>query len=439
MKTTNLRILGICGLLLMPLGAQAQTPVVVTMDDVVAKVSTENFNVYANALKVYQAKEAVQVARMNLLPRLNIWNLAGSAIEIITGAYTANGAAVAGGVLGIVEDVAPFLVPANWFKASQSKLLYMADKEAYRALWANELMTAKAMYIHLLLDESLLEHISQSEQELENLYIIVKTKELLGGVPQGASRDIEIRKLALQEDRQALEILIAEEQSLLAFMMGMPGNTVVSPAAVPMPKFNELEPLDYADFEFRVLDTSPETRQYDYFISAAKYAKQEIMYSFLGTSSTSSGVGGGVFDGLPKQPGLGFGTSASMKIVEAQKELLELQKRGIEEILRRQLKILTTTYNLDLQNYGNFVRRERLTKEANEQLYERMRLGQDVEIIELVEGSRNHIQADTALFAMKYRFMSNSDRLERLVFHGDYTKKPIVIESLTAQANGGAQ
>ncbi|MCC7442686.1 MAG: TolC family protein [Bdellovibrionales bacterium] len=402
-------------------------------------MSTENFNVYANALKVYQAKEAVQVARMNLLPRLNVWNLAGAAIEIVTGVYTGNGAEVAGGAVSLIEDVAPFLVPANWFKASQSKLLYMADKEAYRALWANELMTAKAMYVHLLLDESLLEHIEQSEEELEKLYVIVRTKELLGGVPQGASRDIEIRKLALQEDRQALEILIAEEQSLLAFMMGMPGNTVVTPAAVPMPQFDELEPLTYEDFEFRVLDTAPESRQYDYFIEAAKYAKQEVMYSFLGTSSTSSGVAGGVFDSLPKQPGLGFGTAASMRIVEAQKELLKLQKRGIEEILKRQLKLLVTTYNLDLENYGNFVRRKRLTREANEQLYERLRLGQDVEIIELIEASRNHIQADTSLFAMKYRFMSNSDRLARLIFHGDYSKEPIVIESLTAQANGGAQ
>src|SRR5690606_29692463 len=127
----------------------------IRLSDVVEKVSVDNYSVYQNSLRVYQAKESITIARMNLLPRLNLWNLASSAIEIFAGGPTG---AVAG-AFSIVEDIAPFLVPANWFRIGQNKLFYKADLEGYKALWSNEVYTAKALYHHILLDSSLKEHI----------------------------------------------------------------------------------------------------------------------------------------------------------------------------------------------------------------------------------------------------------------------------------------
>lgn len=405
-------------------------PITVTLDDVAKKVSAENYAVYGNALRVYQARESIRVARMNLLPRLNLWRLAGAAVEVVLGGASGNAGAVATGILSIIDDIAPFLIPANWARVRQAKLLYVADQEGYRALWANELMSAKAIYVHLLLDRSLLEHIEQSRTELNDILTIVRMRELFGGASQGSSRDIEVRMLALQEDKRSLEVLVEEEESLLAFLMALPADTKLVPASLETPDFGSLQPLDYADFEFRATDSAPELRQFDAFIKAADHVKQEVMYSFLGTSSISRGVAGGIFDGLPMQPGLGFGTPASMRIVSAQKELLNVQRKGVEETLKRQLRILVNNYNLDLENYDNLRRREELTKQALDQQFERLHLGQNVEILDLVEASRNHIQADTSLFAVKFRFLANEDKLARLIFHGDYTKQPVVIDSL---------
>ena len=53
----------------------------ITIDDVVNKVTNENFNVYQNALRIYQSKENAQAARANLLPKLNLWNVAKVAID----------------------------------------------------------------------------------------------------------------------------------------------------------------------------------------------------------------------------------------------------------------------------------------------------------------------------------------------------------------------
>ena len=407
----------------MPRRDKRQTVVQITLKDVVKKVSNENYNVYANALRVYQAKENIQFARMNLLPKLNIWRIAGVALDVVTGS-------VGAGAMGLVEDIAPFLVPANWFRLDAAKVLYNAEQEGYRALWANELMTAKALYVHLLLDQSLFEHIKQSEQELKDLLVIVDARETLGGAPQGASRDIEVRLLSLQEDLRQLEVLIGEEESLLSYMMGYEASVAVTPAAIPMPNFDAMQPLDYEDFVFRAVDSAPEIRQFDHFISASDSVRKEVIYSFLGTSSVSRGVGGGVFDNIPIQDGLGFAAPASMRIASAQKEILKVQRQGIAETIKRNLRLLVKQYNLDLESYANLKRRVELTVASNEQLFERISLGQEVDILDLIEASRNHIQADTSYFAIKYRFLTNEDKLARLIFHGDYSMKPVLIQSL---------
>ncbi len=395
----------------------------ISLSDVVTKVSSENFKVYGNALRVYQAKEGIQVARMNLLPKLNLWRVAGVAADTAMGNFASS--------LGVVEDIAPFLVPANWFRLEAAEVLYNAETEGYRALWANEVMTAKALYVHLLLDLSLREHVLQSKRELEDLLIIVSSREMLGGSPQGTSRDIEVRLLALQEDLRQLDVLISEEESLLSFLMGFEASTLVKPTLIEMPKFEALQPLEYEDFVFRAVDTSPEIRQFDYFIAASDSIRKEVVYSFLGTSTMSRGVAGGIFDGLPMQDGLGFGAPASMRIVSAQKEILKTQRKGIEETIKRQLKLLVSQYNLDLESYSNLKRRVELTEATNEQLFERLSLGQNVDVLELIEASRNHIQANTSFFAIQYRFLTNEDRLARLIFHDDYRMPPVLIERLT--------
>jgi hypothetical protein len=404
----------------------------ISLKDVAEHVRTENFRVYENALRVYQAKESIQAARMNLLPKLNLWRLAGAAADTILGMAT--GGATYGSVITMVTDLAPFLIPANWFAADEAKLFYLAENEGYRALWANELLTAKMVYFHLALDRALLQHILRSEHELDELVDIVKTREKLGGLPQSVSRDLEIRKLALQEDARSLNFLLLEEENQLSFLMGMPAGTSLVLEEVPLTDPERLEPLNFHDFEFRVTDTAPELRQYDHFIEIADLIRKEIQYSIFGISSISRGVAGGIFDSIPLQDGLGFGTPASMRITAAQKELLKTQKKGSAETLLRHLKILVDTYNLDLENHSLSKKRLELTAAAKQQLFERLRLGQEVDVIDLAEASRNQIQAETSSFALKFRIAANSDKLRRLLFQDDYAKAPVLIDSL-----GGAK
>jgi hypothetical protein len=406
--------------------AQVNQEVQINLKQVVDKVSTENYSVYQSSLRVYQAKESITIARMNLLPRLNIWKLASAALEI----YFGGPAGAAAGGFSIVEDIAPFLVPANWFRVNQTKLFYQADLEGYRALWANEILTSKALYHHILLDSALRNHILRSKRELNEIYEIVKVRETFGGAPQQVSQEIKIRILSLDEDLRSMDVLLSEEESLLAFMMGYPTGTRLKVSKIDMPNFDSLEKLDYEDFEFRAIDVSPEIKQFEYFIKAADYARKEINYAFLGASSLSRGLNGGIFDNLPVQSGLGFGTGASIRIVRTQKEILKVQKTAVEETVKRSLKQLVNNYNLDVENYNNLKYRVYLAKDSLKQIYQRIQFGENVDSLQLIESSRNVIDAETALFSVSFRFLNSEDKLARLIFYGDYSKSKEALQRM---------
>lgn len=405
---------------------QSRQTVELKLEQIVDKVSKENFTVYENALRIYQSKEGITVARMNLLPKLNLWNLASSATEIFFGGPSG----AAAGAFTLVEDLAPFLVPANWFRASQAELFYEADKEGYRALWSNEVLTAKSLYFHMLLDSSLLDHIEKSKDDLEKIYQIVRVRETFGGAPQSVSQEIKLRLLSLEEDTRALESLIAEEESLLAFMMGYTTGTKLKIAPIKLPNYAQIQPLDYEDFVYRAVNVSPEIRQFNYLIEASQYVRKEVQYAFLGSSSISRGSTGGIFDNIPVQNGLGFGTGASLRIVKAQKQILITQQKAVTETVKRHLRLLVNNYNLDLANYRNTKKRLDLAHGILNGLYQRIQFGDDVDSLKLIEASRNVIEADTVLFSTMYRFLSSEDKLSRAIFHGDYSKSPIALDRL---------
>lgn len=418
--------------LTLPIMSWSQSTQVVdlNLNQVVDKVSKENYTVYQTSLRVYQAKESITVARMNLLPRLNLWNLASAAISIFAGGP----AGAVGGGFSIVEDIAPFLVPANWFRVSQAKLFYEADLQGYKALWANEVLTAKALYHHILLDSGLRTQIIKSQKDLEEIYQIVKVRETFGGYPQRVSQDIKVRLLSLDEDLRALNTLIGEEESLLAFMMGYPTGTKINVKSIEMPDYESLEHLNYEDFEFRAAEVSPEIKQFEYFINAADYARKEVSYAFLGASSLSRGLTGGVFDNLPSQAGLGFGTAASLRIVRSQKSILKVQKQAVEETVKRTLKLLVNNYNLDVDNYNNLSKRVILSKDSMKRIYQRIQFGENVDSIELIEASRNLVDAETSLHSVRFRFLNSEDKLARLIFHGDYSKAKDAIERVKKES-----
>jgi len=376
----------------------------VTLEDITAHVSTQNYYVQENAERVYQAKKTIQLSRRNLLPKINLWRILGGFSN----------------PLGLVEDVAPFLVPNNWLRVKEDKVLATASVHGYRALWANELLTARGLLIQSSLDERLLEQLQENAKDFEPLYSVIQLRENLGTAPSGSIQQFEVRRLALNEEINTLATIIKSNRSELAYILGFPGNDEAVPTGVKYFEKSEAHPLRYEDYEERLLSASYELKQHTSLIQAANLIRKSRYFNFLGVSTMSRGAYGNIFDGLPQQDGLGFGLGPSVQIVRSQKRILESQKRGIEETLRKNLKVLVDSYNLDLQLREDALQRIQATQSQWQTLTDRMNLGAKIDVFDLIEASRNRIEAVSSYYSIETRLHLGSDRLKRLTYTDAY-------------------
>lgn len=398
MKTPILVVL----LLLAPGARAAVTPI--TLSDVTEKVTRGNYFVRENAERTYQAKSTVQLARRNLLPKLNIWNIVENA---------GNGPI---GLLGIVSDIAPFLVPNNWFRVGEEKLFAEATENGYRALWANELLTARGLFFQAGLDERLLDQVRANANDLAALYPTVKNRESTGSIPAGSVRQFEVRELSVREEIRGLEKVNRENRAQLAYLLGLPGDAEAAPSEVRYLDPRDAKPLAYEDYEERMLSAAFELKQYEALLAAAKKVKKGRTFNFLGTSSLSRSAAGSPFDGLPQQDGLGFGLGPSVRIVKSEQRILEVQRDAVRETLRKSLKILVESFNLDLQSREDAVKRVEKTDAIWKLLSDRARLGANVAVFDLVEASRMRVEARSTYHSIETRLLLARDRLDRLVY-----------------------
>ncbi len=391
---------------------------VISLDEVASKVKETNFTILENAQRIYQAKETITFNKRNLLPKLNLWNVLKLPFDWAS-------------AIDMVQDIAPFLVPNNWFRVSQSKLFYLAQKEQYRALWANEVMTAKLLYTNTLRDQSFLKLLKTQETQLSELIAIVKTRTVFGEVPPQVLKFLKIRKLEIEEDIRLLDSLVYEEIKAMSYLMGIPQEIDLKLENIVLPVVEDLNPISFDTFVFRAMDNAPELNQYAYIKEALKYVRKEAYFSFLGASTTSRGAGGGVFNNIPLQDGLGFGLGSSVRITRSEGKILDINAEATKEVIKKNLYNLVYNFNSYIKNIDNQNERFQLAQENYETVKTQLILGMNVDPLEMLTSIDNLFDASISLENYKYEVVNTIEKLKRSIFNGDYTKKEGKLEDVT--------
>lgn len=395
---------------------------VISLDEVAAKVKESNFAVLENAQRIYQAKETITFSKRNLLPKLNFWNILKLPFDWAS-------------AIDMVQDIAPFLVPNNWFRVSQSKLFYLAQKEQYRALWANEVMTAKLLYTNTLRDQDFLKLLKVQQEQLTELVEIVKTRTVFGDVPAQVLKFLQIRKLEIAEDIRSLETLVYEEVKAMSYMMGIPQETDLILKGISLPNVEELKPISFDTFIFRAMDNAPELNQYAYIKESLKFIKKEAYFSFLGASTTSRGAGGGIFNNIPLQDGLGFGLGSSLRIAKSEGQIIDLNANATKEVIKKNLYNLVYNFNSYVENIDNQNERFQLAQDNYEIVKTQLILGMNLDPLEMLTSIDNLFDASISLVNYKYEVVNTIEKLKRSIFNGDYSKKEGKLEAVIKGVN----
>lgn len=383
----------------------------VSLEEVTKKVSNENFQVLAKAKRVYQAKESIQEARARMIPGLNFWKI----VRVLTDPTS---------VVDTITDIAPFLVPANWFRIEQRELLYGADHMGYRVLWANELMTARALYYKVLQDQELLTVIQKSRADFEEINEIVKARVATGDEKPEAGREIEFQIIGLKEDEVQMKLLIQSSLASISQSLGYPAKTVISLKPVSIPGISSLKKIKPEAYYDKSVEVSPEVAQITQILKVLPSIEKEYNYSFFGGSSISRGVSGGIFDHLPSADSLSLANAPAKRIVGAEASILRTERTAISETIKRQVKLAAESYNSSVEFYPKYQSRLELASTNIEDTKLRVLLGEKLDLLTFLQFIQSRNTALSSLVSARYRIMTAKDKVDRLLFANVYSKRP---------------
>src|SRR5690606_1323021 len=250
--------------------------------------STNNYTAVEEDQRVYQSKQSIKHARASLLPKLNIWTLLKIPAVIVDPFALGD----------IVQDVAPFLVPANWFKVQQTASLNRAKNEQYLAVWANELSTARLLFLGVYRELEVYELLVDSLNDYKRVRTIARMRRDFGNDGGFALNLIDERILALEDDLRSMDLLIESNKRELQFISGIDQGEQIDLLAPRLESPLDASEIDEEAIRLKVIKGSPELKQYIALEQALASTRKSMKFSVLGASTFSAGSGDGVFDAI---------------------------------------------------------------------------------------------------------------------------------------------
>lgn len=389
---------------------QSKANSVLTLADVTAQSKKQNLLIKQKLLESHQSQQTVQFNRMSLLPKLNLFKLISS-----------GGSAV--GLTGIIDDIAPFLIPANWFRVSEAEVSREYQKKSYQALWGNELMATRSLYLTIVSDLKGQEVYANYKKNLDELQDIAETRDQFGGDRLGALEMLLAQKSKVAEEQVNLKDLINQEFYNLTQMTQLD------------PKVNYNFDLNaQVQSSWKYLDAttlissaqtlSPEVKSYDQLILFLSHIKKEILFSFFGSSQLSRGVAGGVFDDLPTNSGWGFSTKASFALTKNKEAQLRTQQTGVMETLKRQVLRLVDQDRLLTEKETALKERKNHLENQWEILLDRLQFGMNAAMDELIYNRQAYAETEIALININILRSQLNDKAQRLMWWDVYRDFP---------------
>ncbi|PIP91428.1 MAG: hypothetical protein COW01_03485 [Bdellovibrionales bacterium CG12_big_fil_rev_8_21_14_0_65_38_15] len=374
------------------------------------KISNGNYLVQEEAQRVYQSKQRIKHARASLLPKLNVWSL----LKIPA-------AFVDPFALGdLVQDLAPFLIPANWFQVRQAGAMALAQKEQYLALWSNELSSARLIFYGVHREKELQSLLIESLKSYKRVLSLARTRRNFGLDGGFALNLIQERILALEDDLRAMDLLIESNTRDLQYISGINQNEQIEIISPILANPIDAPSLEVERLRAKALSSAPELKQYKYLEQSLLAQRGSMRFSVLGASTFSLGAGNGAFDTIPVTDGLGFGQSSAVNISKSELDILVIKAMATKETILRQFELLIKEYELLSDSFSNAEERFSLASLNQRILENQLRYGGEIAPLELIESFDNVARTKALKLSYQVRFVEVVEKLKRLTFSAPY-------------------
>ena len=290
----------------------------VTPESIRSRLVEGDTSVLASLNQIYQAKEEVRKARGNLLPGLGLSATVGGRPNF---------------ELSAVNVLLPFLLPSNWHALEASKHQLAANGYAYHLVALNDYAAALSLYSQVMGDTALRSVYKKQYTNLQTVAEIVEDQVTVGTATRADLAQAKAQvQLALVQISQVDE-LIAQEKAAIRRMLGLSLDTELEMTTQHFARIEE-EKLSAKRLFERIHESSPEQRQIESLIEAAKSAKFTTVWGFLSGSSlnVSTNFGSSSSFGSLTQTSsvnLGFGLFPAIQISHLNIAALKIRKQEI--------------------------------------------------------------------------------------------------------------
>lgn len=222
--------------------------------------------------------------------------------------------------LDYFANLMPFLFPSHWYNAGMSKLQARAQYWSYIATVSDQRTTAQGLYIaahqEMMSQKIAWNHITFAEKTLNTL----KSSALRGEIP---SEDVEELSAFIEKMKSDYALmsnsLVDQNLDIANLLTEVDVENNPGPKEIAIPDMSNLVRTDFKALRKTANEIAPEIKAFNYLIAAARYSKRAVFWDFLTPESIH-----------PDQSG-GFQTPSRMRIADAERKEIELQKEQFEE------------------------------------------------------------------------------------------------------------
>ena len=364
------------------------------LDFLLEKLLAQNFTLRLNAERVYQAKHKVNLEIGKLLPSLS---------------FSTGQAAANNDLFTLASQVIGFVFPSNWFHFDESKLYLQAEKWGHMALQANQINGLYALAYQINFLRALHDMFGEYSHSLKDL-VDQATARLENGEDRLDQKiKIENIYLMLLSDQRLLEASIQNSYYQLAFVIDLDDDKWIDFGIekLPFPKLEELTNIKASELEAVVLEKSPEIKQFQSLLAAAKYSARSRMFDFLspyGNEETS----------------LGFGYLSQIKIGRSQVRELEIKLEELSANLKLAIYKVAQDYNTALEYYKNINTGLENAKKWYVLLMRQFYEGGEYEAQEFLDAIDSILLFHSEYINIRYKFMIFQAIVDRLLMRGSY-------------------
>lgn len=388
-----------------------EEPKAYTLAEVVDRAKNQSFESQDQFLTAVQSRLSARYAHLQLLPHVT----ANDILSLITFQWTA--------LLRMVGDLAPFLLPQNWYAAAAAQHQSEADFYAWLAMKAGAANIAQGLGLSILRDESALQLLANYVESVDAFRQTLLERERLGLLPRGASHPITGTWLAAGQARELLQQAVTEEYRALAQAAGF-----ISPSAIirltgglpvesPTAKTPEEAPEDDTWAKLALL-RSPELRQMAELMKVATYQRVKRYFFWMDPSGDGVGIGAG------------FTTYFELGRIPERKMLLQRDK--VASIVLQKTTNALTERATALRTSASARQARDVQNERVAQLQQSMRLGILVPVTDLQLAFQDALKAEMDVINAEFAYRMASANLDRMAFKGPYVE----LLSLVAQPGG---